>query len=255
MRPPICTICHQRFSPSTEAGLVRFVESTSDKAFNERFQQPGFVGHKRGHEWFCKTHYADAFEHKHLTATEYSQLVKSRSMLIQPYSEKWAFAFAVIAEVLQAATEGIPLTIHHIGSTSVPGLGAKDIIDIDIELPEAGAFDAVVAALAAIGYTHVGDYGIPLREAFKRRNPETVHPVLDQINHHLYVCPSHSPELKRHLDFRNYLREHAWAREEYEGIKQEIASTAKQNKERYSELKEDRARAFVERVLDAAGED
>ncbi len=80
-----------------------------------------------------------------------------------------------------------------------------------------------------------------------------VHPVLDRLNHHLYVCPSHSPELKRHLDFRDCLRGHAWARDEYEGLKQEIASTAKQDKGGYAELKEIRATAFVERVLSLAG--
>lgn len=252
MRPPICTICNKRFSPAADAGLVYFTESTSDREANKRFQQPGFVGHKRGHEWFCAEHYAHAFAHKHLTAAEYDNLIKEQPLLIRPYSQQWPLAFAEIAGVLQSATEGITLTIHHVGSTSVPGLGAKDIIDIDIELEETESFAAVVEALTTVGYTHVEDYGIPLRDAFKRRNPAVLHPVLDRISHHLYVCPSHSPELKRHLTFRTYLREHTWARDEYEQLKQEIATTAKQDKAIYSELKEARARAFVERILSLA---
>ncbi|MFK8162481.1 MAG: GrpB family protein [Lewinella sp.] len=254
MRPPICTICNQRFSPSAaDAGLIYFAESDSDKAFNERFKQRRLVGHKRGQEWFCATHYADALANKHLTAAAYKKLVKSRFRLIQPYTEDWVKAFVEISEVLEMATKGLGVIVHHVGSTAVPGLGAKPIIDIDIELPETEAFAAVTTALEGLEYTHVGDYGIPKRETFKRKGWHKDHPVLDRISHHLYVCPPDSPELRRHLAFRNYLREHAWAREEYEAIKQEIASITKQNKKAYAELKETRARAFVERILDKAG--
>jgi GrpB-like predicted nucleotidyltransferase (UPF0157 family) len=252
MRPPICNVCHKRFSPSTDAGLIHFTELTSDKEANERFKQPGFVGHKRGHEWFCAAHYADALAHKHLTAVEYQALVKNRQQLIQPYTQDWAQAFLEISLVLKAATEGLGIVVHHIGSTSVSGLGAKPIIDIDIELPNAEAFVAVSTALTALEYTHVGDYGIPKREAFKRKNRKEDHPVLDRIIHHLYVCPPDSPELHRHLTFRNYLRKHAWARDEYEALKEEIAIATQQDKEAYAELKETKARTFIERILGLA---
>ncbi|WP_020570297.1 GrpB family protein [Neolewinella persica] len=169
--------------------------------------------------------------------------------LIQPYTEDWEKAFLEISKVLESATKGLDVTVHHIGSTSVPGLGAKPIIDIDIELPNAAAFEKVSSALKSLEYNHVGDYGIPKREVFKRDGRAPGHPVLDRISHHLYVCPPDSPELHRHLSFRNYLREHAWARDEYEGLKQEIANTAKQDKAAYSELKEVRARTFVEQIL------
>jgi GrpB-like predicted nucleotidyltransferase (UPF0157 family) len=179
-------------------------------------------------------------------------LVKSRFRLIQPYTQEWAIAFEKIANIFQTKFNDNSVIIHHMGSTAVPGLGAKAIIDIDIELPDAAMFSLVSDHLSALGYTHKGDYGIPEREVFKREGWVRNHPVLDQVNHHLYVCPPESRELKRHLAFRDYLREHAWARDEYEGLKQEIASTAKQDKAAYSELKEARARAFVERILGLA---
>lgn len=249
MRPPICTICNKRFSPASDAGLIHFTESAADKQANERFKQPGFVGHKRGHEWFCAKHYPDALRHKHLTSAEYKALVRGRQQLIQPYTTDWPKSYLGISDVLAKACAGLGVIIHHIGSTAVPGLAAKDIIDIDIELPETTPFATVTEALAAIGYTHIGDYGIPLREAFKRCARESAHPVLDRIDHHLYVCPTHSPELQRHLAFRDYLRQHAGAREEYEALKQDIAEKTGQDKKAYAELKEIEARAFVEQIL------
>ncbi len=69
MRPPICTICKKRFAPR-EGGKIFFKESEEDKKYNERFKKPGFVGHKRGLEWFCPKHIDTAKKYKHLTAAE-----------------------------------------------------------------------------------------------------------------------------------------------------------------------------------------
>ena len=78
------------------------------------------------------------------------------------------------------------------------------------------------------------------------------HPVLDVITHHLYVCPAESAELKRHLLFRDYLREHGWAREEYRKLKKSIAERANQDRKMYADIKEEEAKAFVLRVVKLA---
>lgn len=169
--------------------------------------------------------------------------------LIRPYDPSWALAFAQIDAVLSTALAGLSCTVEHVGSTAVPGLAAKPIIDIDIALPEAAEIGPVLERLVAVGYTHVGDQGIPLREVCKRLRAGAEHPVLDRITHHLYVCPAHSPELRRHLAFRDYLRKHEWARENYAALKQEIARAANQDRKAYAVLKEERAKDLVESIM------
>jgi GrpB-like predicted nucleotidyltransferase (UPF0157 family) len=78
--------------------------------------------------------------------------------------------------------------------------------------------DEVVSRLAKIGYQHEGNLGIAGREAFGYEGKEHLK------EHHLYVCPEDSPELKRHIAFRDYLRSHPDAAQEYSRIKEEAAS-------------------------------
>lgn len=116
--------------------------------------------------------------------------------------ESWSVSFD---EIQQYLLSGLSTTnvLHHIGSTSIAGIPSKDIIDIDIECP-VGTLGSVIENLALLGYEHAGDQGIPTREAFK---PVAVKP-LNLPKHHLYACEIDSPELQRHLAFRDYLRRH-----------------------------------------------
>lgn len=173
-------------------------------------------------------------------------------MLILPYSPDWESQFRQIRDLLTTALGSAHLRIEHIGSTAVPGLAAKPIIDIDIVYSRDAPLSPISDALSTLGYFHNGDQGLPGREVFKRRKPAAGHPVLDHIQHHLYACPEGSPELSRHLLFRDYLRTNEEAREEYAQLKAAIAIAAEQDRKRYASLKEERAREFVERVLAAA---
>ena len=173
-------------------------------------------------------------------------------MLISSYSPHWPSQFLQICELLTTALGPAHLRIEHIGSTAVPGLAAKPIIDIDIVYARDAPLMPITDALSTLGYFHNGDQGIPGREVFKRRKPSGGHPVLDQIQHHLYACPEGSPELRRHLLFRDYLLTNKKAREEYAKLKTDIASAAAQDRKLYAKLKEQGAREFVERVLAAA---
>ena len=141
----------------------------------------------------------------------------TKSVVVLPYDEQWEQAFAHIKDEIQEALGSLALSIEHVGSTSVRGLSAKPIIDIDIVIRDYAVFDVVVAALEEIGYHHEGDLGIAMREAFRYDGKEHLQ------KHHLYVCPEDSPELKRHLAFRDYLRAHPDAVREYSRIKEEGA--------------------------------
>ncbi len=249
MRPPICDICNQRFSPAKGGGLIQFALTEQDQAFNERFVAARMVGHKRGAKWCCADHYPAASRHTTFTWSAYRALLRGNGYLVHPYSPSWATAFLRIAKVLRAAIAVEPLTIHHVGSTAVPGLSAKPVIDLDVELPQEMTLPQIVDRLAKVGYTHNGNQGVPQREAFRRKARKEDHPILDTIPHHLYVCPPDSPELARHLRFRDALRQHAWAREAYGQLKLEIAEKAGQDRKAYAALKETAARELVERIL------
>ena len=120
---------------------------------------------------------------------------------IVEYQQHWLDNFAKIASELKLILPN-DCIIHHVGSTSITGMVAKDIIDIDIEF-SSSTLDVIISKLEIIGYKHKGDLGILGREAFDCIDES----ICSSFHlHHLYVCPSDSPELKRHLAFRNYLR-------------------------------------------------
>ena len=140
----------------------------------------------------------------------------TRNIVVLPYDEKWAQAFLDIKSELDAVLGGLPISIEHVGSTSVQGLAAKPIIDIDVVVRRTDV-GAAIKALATIGYEHEGNGGIEDREMFKYSGKENL------MEHHLYVCPEDSAELKRHVLFRDYLRAHPDAVQAYSQIKKEAA--------------------------------
>jgi GrpB-like predicted nucleotidyltransferase (UPF0157 family) len=174
-------------------------------------------------------------------------------MLIQEYNPQWSAGFHAIQKLLTAALVDLPVSIEHIGSTAIPGLAAKPIIDIDIVLQEYTAWDTIKNRLVTIGYRHHGNQGIPGREVFKRAAAAAEQEVLDSIAHHLYVCPANSEELQRHLRFRDYLRTHEDARIQYEQLKYVIAEEAGQDRKQYAALKEIKATPFINSILEKAG--
>ena len=91
----------------------------------------------------------------------------TKSVTVLPYCERWNQDFAQIRDELRQALGPLAISIEHVGSTSVRGLSAKPIIDIDVVIKDYSVFDAVVTALEEIGYHHEGDLGIAAREAFK----------------------------------------------------------------------------------------
>ncbi len=141
----------------------------------------------------------------------------TKRVIVESYNSEWKRNFEDIRSELMAVLEGKVISIEHVGSTSVEGLSAKPIIDIDVVIEDEDAFPAVKAAMESIGYTHEGDLGIKGREAFKYKGKEHLR------KHHLYVCTKDADELKRHISFRDYLRTHPEAVSEYGRIKEEGA--------------------------------
>ena len=126
----------------------------------------------------------------------------TRNIVVVPYDSNWKLQFEAIRSEIQDALCELALSIEHVGSTSVEGLSAKPIIDIDVVIEDESKLQTVIEKLAVIGYEYEGNLGIVGREAFGYTGKEHLQ------NHHLYVCAKDSPELKRHLTFRDYLRSH-----------------------------------------------
>lgn len=162
----------------------------------------------------------------------------NKHVIVQSYDESWKTDFIAIRDELDAALKDLALRIEHVGSTSVEGLAAKPIIDIDVVIRDRTVLPEVISALGRIGYTHEGDLGIPGREAFKYEGKDHLR------KHHLYVCAQDSEELKRHLAFRDYLRNHPGAVAEYGRIKEEGAALYPYDIDRYIEHKS----PFIENV-------
>ena len=143
--------------------------------------------------------------------------MRTQRVVVLPYDKAWQSAFEAIRLELEAALGDLSIGIEHVGSTSVEGLSAKPCIDIDVIIRDYSNFDAVVQKLGAIGYIHEGDLGIKDREAFKYSDKPHL------LKHHLYVCPQDSRELRRHITFRDFLRNNPEAAKKYGQTKEQAA--------------------------------
>jgi len=158
---------------------------------------------------------------------------------IVEYEPAWAAVFRQLATIIGTKLGTLALRIEHIGSTSVPGLAAKPIIDLDVVVESWEDLPEVIARLGELGYCHEGERGVPGREVFgrsKKTVPEDGRGTR-WMNHHLYVCSQDSEELARHLAFRDYLRAHPEAREEYAALKRSLAATHGYDREAYTDGK------------------
>lgn len=157
--------------------------------------------------------------------------MKTAKVSVIPYDAEWAADFEKIkAEILIAAGDLI-IAVEHVGSTAVFGMSAKPCIDIDVVIKDYSLFESVKATLYGIGYIHEGDLGIPEREAFKYTDKEHLK------KHHLYVCPSYSKELHRHITFREFLKGNPDAVKKYSRIKEEGARLYPDDIDKYIEYK------------------
>ncbi|MDF2548897.1 MAG: hypothetical protein K0R93_3795 [Anaerosolibacter sp.] len=157
--------------------------------------------------------------------------MKTKRVIVVPYDPKWNEEFQKLKSYLEKALENSIVAIEHVGSTSVEGLSAKPIIDIDVIIESYDRFEDVKSRLESSGYYHEGDLGIKDREAFAYSEKQGV------MEHHLYVCPRNSNELKRHIAFRDYLRAHKEDKKKYSEIKLQAAIKYPTDIDHYMEAK------------------
>jgi GrpB-like predicted nucleotidyltransferase (UPF0157 family) len=153
------------------------------------------------------------------------------------WTPRWAELFAMEAERLRAALGDLALAIEHYGSTSVPGLVAKPLLDILVGGPEAADPAPYVRALVPLGYDYAAHAGVPEHLVFGRGKART---------HLVHVVRYGGAAWRRAITFRDVLRADAGLRDAYAAVKRDLARRHEAERSRYTEGKG----AFVEQVLE-----
>ncbi len=158
---------------------------------------------------------------------------------IVPYDRDWPRDFEAERARIAALFDEVALRIDHVGSTAVPALGAKPIIDIQISVAAVAPIEAYAAVLAQLGYVH----GPHPDDAFC---PFFHRPAAWPHMHHVHLVEAGGAEERRTLAFRDYLRGHAAVAGEYEQLKRSLAPRfSAADCQTYAEAKS----AFIEDVI------
>lgn len=168
--------------------------------------------------------------------------MRTKNVVVEKWNPKWKDEFERIVDSLGEDIIYNSVKIEHVGSTSVEGLSAKPIIDLDIVI-ENDKFEIIKRLLNDKGYKHEGDLGIEGREAFSYSEKEEL------MTHHLYVCPKDSKELFKHIIFRDFLKNNPALASEYSKVKEKAAVLYPDDIDKYIEFKSE----IIEKIYKKCG--
>lgn len=137
-------------------------------------------------------------------------------------------------ECLHEALGDVIMTVHHVGSTSIPGIMAKPIIDLLPVVSDLGRLDLNMTRVRSLGYDCLGEFGLPGRRYCRRDDPTT-----GKRAYQLHFYAHGSPEIDRHLAFPEFLRAHRTIAKEYEAEKIRAAALHPNNTHEYNDAKND----------------
>lgn len=135
---------------------------------------------------------------------------------VVPHDPRWKMAFEDEAKAIQQAFGNTPVHLHHIGSTAIPDILAKPIIDLLGMVSTLAEADAKARALESLGYEAMGAYGIEGRRYFRKIDRNGTR------THHLHMYDEGSHHVERHLAFRDYLLAHPEVAKEYSALKERL---------------------------------
>ncbi len=145
-----------------------------------------------------------------------SSVGNKRKVEVYAYQEEWKQKFHEEAAQIRGALGEQVVAIHHIGSTSIPGLAGKPIIDLLPVVRKIEEVDARVASMKELGYVARGEYGLPGRRFFLKGDEE-------RRTHHVHIYEEGSAEITRHLAFRDYIAAHPTIQHDYSTLKRQLA--------------------------------
>jgi len=140
-----------------------------------------------------------------------------RTIEVAPYDPGWVREFEREAAQWRDVLGDEIVAVHHVGSTAIPGLAAKPIIDLLVVVRNIERVDDLDAEMTARGYLPRGEYGIPGRRYFIKGTE--IHRT-----HHIHVFGIGNPDIPRHLEFRDYVIAHSEVAREYGRLKEELAA-------------------------------
>ena len=161
--------------------------------------------------------------------------LESGTLKFLPHNPKWKQLFEQEKERIQSAIGDRVLDIQHVGSTSIPDLIAKPILDIGIAVANFEAAAVCIQPMEKLGYIYRGERGIPRRHFFLKGNPRT---------HHLHMLEVDSWDWKRHIFFRDYLIHYPNVAQKYAQLKVKLFEQYQGDREAYQFGKKD----FIEQV-------
>ena len=151
---------------------------------------------------------------------------------VVPHDPNWRRSFETESKLIALAITENVVAIHHIGSTAIPQIHAKPIIDILVEVKDITKIDVQSSALEALGYEAMGEFGISGRRFFRKGNEAGIR------THHLHGFEVNSAQIERHLAFRDYMISHPEDAQQYSELKRELANKYHDNIQGYMDGKD-----------------
>lgn len=139
-------------------------------------------------------------------------------VVVEPHNPDWARKFDQESRQILRVLGPAGVAIHHIGSTAIPGIYAKPIIDILVEAISVDAVDSRTEAMAALGCEAMGEFGLPRRRYFRKDNGAGIR----QYQVHAFAAAS--MDIARHIAFRDFLRTHSELAQQYSELKRRLAT-------------------------------
>jgi GrpB-like predicted nucleotidyltransferase (UPF0157 family) len=164
------------------------------------------------------------------------QPISKRVVEVVPYDTAWSAMFREEKKMMRRILKDEVLEIHHIGSTAIPGMYSKPTIDILVVVRKIEKVDDFNAPMSEIGYVAKGEFGIPGRRFFYKGS--------DRRSHHLHIFQEGSPEIDRHLRFRDFMISHPKEAAEYAQLKRGLASRFRSDIDSYCHGKD----AFIKEI-------
>lgn len=155
-----------------------------------------------------------------------------RKVEVVPHNPQWRDAFEAEAKPVAVALGENVVAIHHIGSTAIPDIYAKPVVDLLVEVGDITEVDGRSSAMESLGYEVMGEYGIPGRRYFRKDNREGIR------MHNIHAFEAGSTEVERHLAFRDYMIAHPGEARRYSELKMKLAEAHPQSMDGYMDGKD-----------------
>lgn len=154
-----------------------------------------------------------------------------RRVGVVSYNPNWKDMYKEESEKIENMLNDIIIDIHHIGSTAIPGIKAKPVIDILVEVKNIEGVDQYNHKMKELGYEAMGEYGIPKRRFFRKGE--------NKRTHHIHIFQTGNEEIERHINFKEYLIAHPDKAREYSKLKEKLSNKYTYDVKNYTNSKSD----------------